>query len=395
LNDVLVVLSADSINTTQYILEVSENGLNSNAVLTSVIYDIKITSQPKSANQEDNSGAGIITGFEYGTQLRTILNNVTVPQGASLSIVDGSGAYVALTKLNFDTTYVNVTVNSDTYFDVVAEDGLTQIIYQLQPRSSQNDAFILSDLYVVSQSENLVNFVPRGTNVHTFLKNIVPSLGASVKVVDKMGYERTEGSLIEDDKIVVTSPNGLVTRVYHLSMLRTQYIFDSYYLAYVLSNVYAVDQVDYTITGPTATTLLSDFYARITASMGATAVVVDAGGNEKTSGDLDDGDMLRVTSADGKIVVMYELKLDLTSVDLTGVSQIEIYPNPTSGNLNIRGAEQGTRIQVFNSLGSMVFETRVNSSFESISLTDQPSGIYMITVSQENKLLGRFKAVKQ
>jgi hypothetical protein len=395
LNDTLVVLSADSLNTTRYILEVSEDGLSSNAVLTSALYQIEIINDPKSASQDDNSGEGIVTGFEYGTQLRTILNNVTIPGGATLNIIDGSGAYVSLIKLNFDTTYVNVTVNSDTYFDVVAEDGLTRIVYQLQPLSSQSDAFILSDLYTVSQGDNLVHYVPRGTNVHTFLNSIVASLGASVKVVDKMGYERSEGALVEDDKIVVTSANGMVTRVYYLSMLRTQYIFESTYLAYVLSNVYAVDQVEYTIAGPTGTTLLSDFYARITPSMGATAIVVDSQGNERTSGDLDDGDMLKVTSADGKIVVMYELKLDLTSVDLTGVQQIEIYPNPTNGKLNVSGVKVGDRIQVFNSAGSLVIDYEANSNMGSLLLNNYPSGIYLIVVSNKNELLGRFKVVKQ
>jgi hypothetical protein len=153
--------------------------------------------------------------------------------------------------------------------------------------------------------------------------------------------------------------------------------------------------VDYTITGPTATTLLSDFYARITASMGATAVVVDAGGNEKTTGDLDDGDMLRVTSADGKIVVMYELKLDLTSVDITGVSQIEIYPNPTSGKLNIRGAEQGNRIQVYNSNGTIVRDILAQRNIENLSINNQPAGIYMVIVSNNGQLLGNYKIVKK
>jgi hypothetical protein len=395
MNDTLVVLSADSINTTKYILEVTEEGLNSNAILTSTIYEVTIESQPKSASDEENYGTGTITGFEYGTQLQTILNNITIPQGAVLSIINSKGTYIPLMALNFDTTYVNVTVNPDTYFDVIAENAVTRIVYHLQPRTSDNDAFILSDIYEVSQSLNLINYIPRGTNVQTFLSNIVPSLGASAKLVDKMGFERTEGTIYEDDKIVVTSLNGLTTRVYHLSMLRTQYILETTYLAYVLSNVYAVDQVEYTITGPTGTTLLSDFYAWITPSMGATAVVVDVSGNEKNSGDLDDGDMLKVTSADGKIEVMYELKLDLTSVDLTGVQQIEIYPNPTTGTLNVRGVEQGGRIQIFNSVGTAILDIKVNSSIENISLGDQPSGLYMIVVSKDNKLLGRFKAVKQ
>jgi hypothetical protein len=394
-DDVLLVVSADSTNTTQYFVQVSAEGLSADAVLTSGLYDVDIEIQPKSASSVVEDGVGSITGFEYGTQLRTVLNNVTVPMGAILSIIDGEGAYVPLTRLNFDTAYVNVTVNANTYFDVIAENGVTRIVYQLQPRSSENDAFILSDVYTVSQSNNLVNFVPGGTNVNTFLGNVVPSFGATIKLVDKMGFERTEGTVRVDDKVVVTSSNGLVTRVYHIAMLRTQYILEPAYLAYVLSNVYAVDQVDYTITGPTATTLLSDFYARITASMGATAVVVDAGGNEKTTGDLDDGDMLRVTSADGKIVVMYELKLDLTSVDITGVSQIEIYPNPTSGKLNIRGAEQGNRIQVYNSNGTIVRDILAQRNIENLSINNQPAGIYMVIVSNNGQLLGNYKIVKK
>jgi hypothetical protein len=63
------------------------------------------------------------------------------------------------------------------------------------PSSSQNDAFILSDVYEVSQTENLVKFVPRGTSVNAFFGNIIPSFGADVKLIDKMGFERTEGTI--------------------------------------------------------------------------------------------------------------------------------------------------------------------------------------------------------
>jgi hypothetical protein len=395
MDDLLVVLSADSVNTSQYKLYVTEEGLSSNAILTSSIYEVEIVSQPKSATQEDNAGSGLIKGFEYGTQLRTILNNITIPYGANLNIIDGQGAYVSLKKLNFDTATVYVTVNPDTYFEVIAENGITRIVYQLQPNASENDAFILSDVYNVVQSQNLVEFIPRGTSVGTFMINIVPSLGASVKLVDKMGHERTEGSISQDDKVVVISPNGLVTRVYHLSMLRTQYILSTTYLAYVLSNEYKVDQVDYIIDGATTTTTINDFYARITPSMGATAVVVDANGNAKTTGTLVNGDMLKVTSADGHIEVMYELKVVAVSSNLTAGTQIEIYPNPTTGRLNVRGIEAGNRIQVYNSNGAVVRDMKVRSNVEVLSIDDQPAGMYLIVISNDNTLLGRYKAVKK
>ncbi|MEE4285735.1 MAG: cadherin-like beta sandwich domain-containing protein, partial [Mariniphaga sp.] len=165
LNDTLVVVSADGERITKYVLNVSEEGLSSDAVLTSTLYNVVVENEPKSASQTAEDGTGYIEGFEYGTQLSTILNNVDVPMGAVMNMIDGEGAYVSLKRLNFDTTYVDVTVNANTYFDVLAENGITRIIYQLRPSASENDAFILSDIYMVSQAENLVHYVPRGTNV--------------------------------------------------------------------------------------------------------------------------------------------------------------------------------------------------------------------------------------
>jgi hypothetical protein len=393
MDDVLVVLSADSVNTTQYRIDVTEEGLSSNAVLTSPVYDIEIVSEPKSAVQDENAGSGIISGFDYGTQLSTILNNINVPEGAHLDVIDGDGAYISLKTLNYDTAYVDVTVNPDTYFDVVAENGITRIVYQLQPNATDEDAFVLSDVYSVNQSLNLIEFVPRGTSVDVFMMNIVPALGATVKLVDKMGHERMDGNIYQDDRLVVTSANGNVTKVYYLSMLRTQYILTTTYLAYVLSDTYKVDQVDYIVESPAVS--INDFYANITPSMGATAVVVDAAGNEKTTGNIEDGDMLKVTSADGYIEVMYELNIVAVSSKLPSANQIEIYPNPTSGRLNVRGVEAGNRIQVYNSSGAVVRDLKVRSNLEVLSIDDQPAGLYLIVISNNNSLLGRYKAIKK
>ena len=395
-NDVLIVLSADSTNTTKYFLELTDEGLSSDAVLVSQRYDIEVTNQPMSVVQDvENSGTGIITGFEYGTQISTIINNITVPPGAIISIIDDSGAYVPLQKLNFDTVYVHITVNSNTYFDVLAEDGTTRIVYQLLPVSSEDYAFILSDVYSVSQSAKLVNFVPRGTNVQTFISNIIPSYGAEIKVVDKMGIERTKGNLYEDDKVIVTSPNGDVTNVYHLAMLRTQYILSPDYLAYILSDVYSIDQIGYSIDGPTSATTLNEFYSKIIPSMGAVAVIIDANGNEKTSELLENGDMLKVVSADGKIQVIYGLHLTIVSSNQVGLNQIQVYPNPTDSRFNIQGVENGNRILVFNATGTVIRDVKVRGTLEIVSINDQPSGIYLIIIRNNDKLLGQYKVVKK
>ena len=393
LNDTLTVLSADSTNTTKYVLEVSENGLSSNAALTSSRYTVTIDVQPKSASDEHTAGSGSITGFDYGTAIRTIINNVTVPAGATMTVVSEDGAYVPLKMLNFDTTYVSVTVNADTYFEVRAENGTTVIKYKLIPQASASSAFVTSDLYSVKQIDLLIEFVPRGTNVQNFLANVFPSLGASIKLVDKGGFERADGVVADDDKLVVTSPDGTVTTVYHISKLATLYVPETTYLAYILSNVYGIDQVNYKISGASGIADISEFYSKIRAAQGATAVVIDSNGNEKTTGDINGTDKVKVTSADGRMEVIYTFG-PLTSAGWMQANQIELYPNPSNGRLNVTGVEKGQRIQVYNSVGSAIIDMQVQNNHEIININEHPAGLYLIVVSDQKRLLGKYKAIK-
>ncbi|MBK6281419.1 MAG: T9SS type A sorting domain-containing protein [Draconibacterium sp.] len=393
MGDVLKTMSADSSNTTQYVLEVSDEGLGPNAILTSNMYTIEIQSQPNGTGDEGNAGAGTVTGFEYGTSLKTILANIVIPAGARMDIIDADGAYVPLTQLNFDTAYVNVTVNSNTYLDVKAENGVTEIIYQLLPQSSESDAFITSTVYSVVQKDIIIQYVPRGTNVQSFLGNLVPNAGSSIKLVNKMGQERIDGAVADDDKVIVISSNGDVSTVYYISMLAEKYVPGTTYLAFIQSKIYAIDQVDYIVDGVSGTELITDFYAKITASFGATAVVLDKDGNEKTSGDIDRTDMVKVTSVDGKIEVMYSFGT-LTATEKQNAISIEMYPNPTNDRLNISGVERGNRIQVFNSVGAVIRDIQVKSNIEEISLQKASAGIYMIVISDKNRTVGKYKAIK-
>lgn len=383
LNDTLIVMSADSKNISKYILNVTAEGLSSDAVLTSAKYTIEV-----------NGETGAIKGFEYGTAIKTVLANITVPAGAHLTTINGEGAYVSMQQLNFDSTFVNVTVSDNTYFSVLAQDGITSIVYQLMPDATDNDAFVTSIVYDVVQKDVLIKFVPRGTSVSTLLGNLIPSAGASMKLVDKMGHERLNGGIADDDRVIVTSPNEMKTTVYFLEMLATQYIKKATYLAYILSNAYVVDQEAFTVNEVSGSETIAEFYSRITPAMGATAVVVDKDGIEKTSGGINGSDMVKVTSADGKIVVMYKFG-PIVSAKTIETSGIQLYPNPTTGKINISGVASGNRIQVFNSVGSAIRDLKVANSIETISLDREPAGMYMIVVTNNNQMLGRFKAIKK
>ena len=389
----VLTLSADSTNTTKYVLNVTDEGLSSNAVITSTRYTVTIEQQPKSAGNE-NAGIGNVKGFDYGTALRTILANIKVPAGATLTVVNGDGAYVPLKTLNFDTAYVNVTVNDNIYLSVIAENGVTEIVYQLIPSVSESDAFVLSDVYSVVQKDLLIELVPRGTRVSALASNLVPNTGATMQLVNKAGQERVDGDVADDDKVVVTSKDGSVTKTYYISKLSTGATPETTYLAYILSNVYAVDQVVYTVAGVSGAETVSAFLTKVTPNAGASVAIVDKDGVVKINGDINSSDKVMVTSADGKMMVYYTFG-PLTSANNIEANNIELYPNPTNGEINVSGVKAGQRIQVYNSAGTAIREINVQGSIERISLRNQPAGMYMIVVSDNSKMLGRYKAMKQ
>ncbi len=115
---------------------------------------------------------------------------------------------------------------------------------------------------------------------------------------------------------------------------------------------------------------------------------------EKINGDINGGDRVKVISADGKIEVFYTFG-PLTAVSVFEANDIQLYPNPTNAKININGINAGNRIQVYNAVGSVIRNVKVLSNMEIVSLEGQPSGIYMIVISNENKMLGRFKVLKQ
>jgi hypothetical protein len=376
-NDTLIVVSADMQNTTKYVLEVSDEGLSGNAVLTSTLLTIGVTGE-----------TGTISGFTYGTKLKSIRDNVTVPDGAEINIIDANDAYVPFTMLNFDTLYVDVLVNDQIRFEVIAEDGVTKIVYQLQPTSTSTDAFVTSSVFAVG--DIIIDLIPGGISPYGLLSNLIPAKGATMQLIDKLGYERLFGSVVKDDQLVVTAEDGETTRTYFLKFLDDTDI----QFAYVVSDVYAVDQVMFTITGATDATLVTAFLADLLPAEGATVIITDSEGVEKTSGKLRPGDLVVVTASDGVTTNTYLIDVVL-SVNNSINDKINVYPNPSRGLFTVSGMEVGNRIQVTNILGMRVYEKFAVAEKEPVSLEGQRNGVYFITISNGKDVVGRYKVVKE
>jgi hypothetical protein len=330
-NDTLVVTSSNGENITRYIITVVEGGLDSNAVLTSTVYDI-VT--------DEVNGTGFITGMEYGVPINEVMDNVEKPASATLYVLDQNNSLVPMKIMNNDTMYVNTIVHDSIYFKVVAQDGSTIIVYDLEPTSESSDAFVLSDLYEVDQDLMFIDLINTGTSVSKFLLNINPVKGATVKVVDKTGRERTLGNIAFDDKLLVTSEDETNTALYNLGSIGETEGTE----AFITSNVFRVTQLDsLTINDVPQDMMYGPFVGSLNVAEGATMIIVDSEGNEKTSGSIELGDEVVVTSGNGIVTNTYKINVGIAK---PAYVESDVYTVNASLQL-ISGVPKGTTFADF------------------------------------------------
>ncbi len=375
--DSLVVISKNLANKTYYILSIGA-GLSRNATLTSDVYDVLET-----------GNVGTVSNIQPGTTLAEALDNVVKPEGAKLTVIDSLGAYVTKKTMGFDSVYVSTLVNDNMFFEVISESRLDTILYKLELISDASSAFVISSVYDVAPG--LISKIPEGTSTAGFLANLYPSKGATMLLVDKLGFERVSGDIAIDDILVVTSEDGSVVQSYFVQFVN----YVEARVVYVISDVYIVDQVGEVISGDNVTNLttVAAFKANLTASTGAIFSVINSTGQPKTSGTLVNGDKVIVTG--GGIEKTYTINVVTGVHNPVGYDNLVVYPNPGNGNYTISGVSAGNRIKVVNILGTVVLDKYATGDKESLKLEKAQSGVYFITVSDNNKVIGRYKVVKE
>ena len=76
-------------------------------------------------------------------------------------------------------------------------------------------------------------------------------------------------------------------------------------------------------------------------------------------------------------------------IEENSLSNLSLYPNPTTGSLSIAQLEQfvGGNLEIVNLMGQVIFSQQINATTLTLNLATQPKGIYLVKVVNENNVI--------
>jgi hypothetical protein len=76
-------------------------------------------------------------------------------------------------------------------------------------------------------------------------------------------------------------------------------------------------------------------------------------------------------------------------------SKVSAYPNPVKDLLNINMSVAGNDIQLFNSRGSLVMQTKTFGTNSQLNVSHLAPGLYLVKISKDGRLVSQLKVIKQ
>jgi hypothetical protein len=155
----------------------------------------------------------IISGATVGMTLKDVLANLQFGDKSVLNVVDASGALQPLTVHNVDSLMYDVMVSNNVFIEVVAENK-DKMTYSFDLGLGNSDAILLSNILEIDQENKRIMELPLGSSAPGMLRMVFANEGATIRILDKGGLERTMGFLNIDDVVEVTAPDGVTKVVY-------------------------------------------------------------------------------------------------------------------------------------------------------------------------------------
>ena len=313
-------------------------------------------------------------------------------------------------------TAEEMVVGNDTLI-VVSADGNNSTSYLLVNDPIDNDAVLTAKEgsgYNVSITGNTgsISGMNFGSTLEDVLENVIKPQTAILNIIDDnshlvplriLNYE----NVYVDTKIgdsyffEVIAQDGVTIITYKLSpeALSSD--------AFVISSVYEVNQETLIISKIPFGTSVAAFFERIEAAGNASTQLTDKLGIERQQGTLSYDDKLTVRSEDLSTTVTYHIdfigELNPDRAALTGIigykpgssEALLVYPNPTSERFYLKGLSKGEVIYITDIMGRTLQISRSEDLIDGISLSGQPTGIYMVIAVDRDNNIRRAKLIKR
>lgn len=102
--------------------------------------------------------------------------------------------------------------------------------------------------------------------------------------------------------------------------------------------------------------------------------------------DNEEGGALRCYSDNQGIISLFDKECDYigtTSINESYTKEIEIYPNPTEGKVTIESIYNYNSITIYDAYGRSIYSSHTNSTRSDIDMSNYPSGLYVISITNE------------
>jgi hypothetical protein len=209
--DTLVVTSGNGQNTTKY-------------KLVNIPLDNNTTLMAK-------SGSGLtvannkVTGVTVGMKLKDAVDKLEVAPSSTFYVYNTSGGIQSMKMHNRDSLVLDVLVSEDLRIDVIAENS-EKASYYFDFGIPNNEAILLSSTLEIDQNRKMILNLPEGTTTVALKTMVFTTKGATIKVLDKAGFERMYGTLYLDDVVEVTAADGFTKATYKISELNVSGLID-------------------------------------------------------------------------------------------------------------------------------------------------------------------------
>jgi hypothetical protein len=342
---------------------------------------------------------GTISGVALDSTISSLLGKLTVPALAVMNVIDDNNELVSLKAINFDSLVVDMTVGPNVMLEVIAQNG-DIAIYSLDFGIAASEAVLLSNVFTIDQASRFVADVPVDITVDAMFEFVYPNENATIKVIDKAGFDRTSGKLNSDDQVVVTSEDESLSVGYFLNFIgETEQDANQKPEATATGAEEAITEIaeGFTATATDDGPVSSLTYSWEITSGDASTVTISSADQLETDVTFNDAGTfeLSFTVSDGALSTIIINTINVsepTGIDLAEMSAITIYPVPASdfvfidfGNLN----DTEARVKIIDMGGKVAYDNLHSGNNVEISLNNIKNGIYIISIKIDNQVSTR------